>query len=1632
MKNFVTTAIALMLGSTALAADQVPWSEDFAAYNSISKWPSAKGISSTRSITQSSGQLYMAQAPTNKENGYYLWFTENGFDLEAGKSYRFDIDSRTNSDAGSKYFEIRLCKKGEAKPTVNDEYSVIMKVEGITQDMLTYSDYFEPAETGEYYLCLYAYANYAARAMYWDNFNLVEASMDAPAKPGISVTADASGVLKTSVEVTCPLKSIRGNDLTALTKLVIYRDGGIVREVETPAVNSTVTVTDYVAQPGNHVYSAVAYNEYGAGAQADYTLVVGTGVEKYTYLYEAIYTPEGKVRIQWPAKAGVTSYKVASTDGRELQGTPVLDEATSTYWVIDDAFSAGDEPKGWQWVVSQVDDGGTASALGTTNYLCLNNEIPYYPTMTTATALDAFTLDQTYQYGWQYYGGGGGSIGASISRDYSTKEMRRLWLISPGLKLAHDKFYRVLVTGSSDSGTVTYTIKAGQSNEHEALTIPVTENRPTVAGGSNMDVTQTDEMFLSVPEDGMYFVGIIGEIPANVNSDALRLKRFDIIEVDGTLPDVPTDVRVAYSAVGGNDAKISFKVPEKAINGTDVAGLTKVEIYKDGTLYRTITDGVTPGAAMEFDVEVTPGVQNVYAIRAWNAAGQGESATAKVFVLSTPYTNDFNSADKLEGFTVINNLGTTNTIEIFNERIRIFPNDLGNDHWLITPPITLQKGMYYDLTFNAKSLVDDCGNLDVFIGKGASPDLLTDRVMETIPLDMAANIFMGNREEYFTVEEDGQYFLGFHFTRPAERNIKAEVYMDDLSISAAINGIQPDRGILEVIPAADGSLKAELSYTAATKSLNGSDLNPNSTQDVYFYINGEQTPANRTYKAYPGQKVAITVEVPEDLPYIFSARTGWAGRISYKDAFVGINRPDYPDPDKIVLKETQPYGHVLMTWEAPTTDYEGYALNPELLTYEVMSLQPSPQNPENLIEVPVLENIKGTSCEFDAVAPEAAQTMVRYVLRARNPRGEGSRGVLTSYINVGKPYRMPYRESFASDPGQPGIRTAIFDESLEGLCRWGLMTDGVDGIKSADNDGVYLALEALLVDSRGRFYTGKVNLGSGQAPCLTLMVHNPGTSNRKAENLLEFKVFTYSDGKWHSLGAPRTVDDLCNGLPGWNKVSVDLGEYADNVVVCGVEATCKTHTFTSIDDIRIWEIPVHDLSLQSLTAPVSVTPGEEFAVEVVVANNGRETAVPESVDMLIDGETVAAADGVEIEAGKMHVFRLTHSFPTVDPATSHELNFAVNYNADEDPVDNERGPVTVMTVDNALLPVTNIAATTDSENIVTLTWDAPQEVQAGVTTETFENWEPGVASQHGWTSFDADGRNILGINNGAGSAVVLPGLPSNQPASFAVVDNATSELSPEYFPAKSGSRFLMSLCPGGQVGMADDWMISPELSGKAQTVKFNVRNYATYGARFQVLYSDGAMYIGGFTTSGETGSVSNAQWQEESFELPEGTRRMAIRNVSPADGGFMFMIDDITFEGAGCSASDLKGYNVYREAECLAQPESASHTFSEPFAPGNYVFGVTARYSKGESRLVPVEIEVRESGIDTTVAEGIHVFGGHGCIHVTGAEGLTVEVHDLRGILLSSSVMGAESRIAAASGIYIVTVSGKSYKVAVK
>lgn len=1635
MKKFLTSVLmALLTAGTVFAADNVPWSQDFTTNSIVNSWISQKVSSKSRGFVQNSQQVQLQTPPSGSVNDVYLWFTKEGFNLEQGKSYRFDIDVRSNRDenTGTKRFAIKFYKKTAAKPVYSDESTQIMYVDKITLTQTTHSAYFEVDETGEYYLCLYAYSDYNGGYMYWDNFNLVEASMDAPDKATIAVTPDASGVLKAQVSVTAPARTIRGNAITAnLAKMEIYRDGGLLKEVTDVPPGTVTTFTDNVAQPGQHIYSVTAYNEKGAGAVSEYTATIGAKVEAATAHYYARYNDaDGKMTIEWPATANVTNYQVATVDGRIVTGTPVLNEETGRYSLVDAAFVNVTEPIGWQYKVAKVNDDESVTHLGYTNYICLNNEVPYYPSFVTAECLDAFTSDKDpgHNFAWSFVNMGGGHIQTSLSRDYTTKALLEDWLFSPGIKLSKDKFYRVVVSGGADMGRAMYTIKAGRSNTRSVMDITVTENHPMVKCVSgNFEAIQTDEMFLSVPEDGMYFIGLTCSMGESVSYAYPRFKRFDIIEVDATLPDVPTGLTVHYSATGGSDGKISFKVPQKSIDGNDVTGLNKIEVLKNGELYKTITESLTPGAEMEFDIEVVADQEDMYTVMAYNAAGKGEAATIKVMVLSTPYTNSFNTKKDFDGFTQISAYNNGYLFEVFNDRLRLFTSADEDDIWVITPPITMTKDMYYMLNFNLKAKDNNVGTMDVFIGKGANPELLDQRVMETIAVGTENDIYGGLKEEYFTVDENGQYFLAFHY-KGKKLTSFTEVYLDDLSISAGIAGTAPDRGTLEVVPARDGSLNVELIYTAATKSLNGADLNANSTQEVYFYINGVQTPANRTYKAYPGQKVAINAEVPEDLPYIFSARTGWNGRHSYKDAFVGINTPSYPTGIKLI--ETQPYGHVVISWDPVTKDIEGYDLYPELLTYELSGWH---MYQGNIIEEPLAQGIETTNYEYDAIAADAPQTMKSYILRARNLKGKGSQGVITKYVNLGKPYRLPYRESFSTD-GNPGTSTATNDETFDGWSHWGLMTDGlIDGMTSADGDGVYLALESMYTESGGTFITGKVNLASVEVPSMSLMVYNNSSEELPAMNTIEFMIYTYGDHKWHSLGEAKAVKDLCGDKPGWNKVNVDLTAYADQIAMLGVKVTTKSHTFTSIDNIRILEYPAKDISIHHHNTPLTATPGAPFSMEVTVANNGREAVTPDAIEMHVDGEKVAEATVKTIAPGETESFSFSHSFPSVDLAQSHEIIFKALYADDADQSDNASVPVTVTTVTPELPAVTNLTGSSDEEMKVTLSWDEPKTLDGGVTTESFEDWIAGAATQHGWLSHDNDRRDNIALSSG-GTPLPVPGLSDFQPASFAVIDVSDGNVLPAtQFPAKTGNKFLMSLRPGGDTGNADDWIISPLLSGKAQTVTFYAKNYKGYDATIEVLYSTTGTALDDFKSAAR-GSIYVDDWTGCSVDLPEGARYFAIRNVSNCETSFLIMLDDVTYDAAAGDDIALAGYNVYEEAEFLNSPLQPSFTIAEPVSEGLHTYGVSARYAHGESRVEAVDVNVTSSGlVSVTQAKGVHVFGGKGCIHVTGAEpGAQVAVYALNGSLLNSGTLAADGRIAAARGVYIVSINNDSFKVIVK
>lgn len=100
----------------------------------------------------------------------------------------------------------------------------------------------------------------------------------------------------------------------------------------------------------------------------------------------------------------------------------------------------------------------------------------------------------------------------------------------------------------------------------------------------------------------------------------------------------------------------------------------------------------------------------------------------------------------------------------------------------------------------------------------------------------------------------------------------------------------------------------------------------------------------------------------------------------------------------------------------------------------------------------------------------------------------------------------------------------------------------------------------------------------------------------------------------------------------------------------------------------------------------------------------------------------------------------------------------------------------------------------------------------------------------------------------------------------------------------------------------DDWAISPELSGNAQTITFWASSLdPEFLETFQVLYSSTNKETASFTQIGE--DYNTTGWKEYSVELPAGAKYFAIRCITWDSG--MFMIDDVTYEGVATAIQNV-------------------------------------------------------------------------------------------------------------------------------
>ena len=250
-----------------------------------------------------------------------------------------------------------------------------------------------------------------------------------------------------------------------------------------------------------------------------------------------------------------------------------------------------------------------------------------------------------------------------------------------------------------------------------------------------------------------------------------------------------------------------------------------------------------------------------------------------------------------------------------------------------------------------------------------------------------------------------------------------------------------------------------------------------------------------------------------------------------------------------------------------------------------------------------------------------------------------------------------------------------------------------------------------------------------------------------------------------------------------------------------------------------------------------------------------------------------------------------------------------------------------------LPPPENVEATPGNNLNATVTWDAPSDLPTTINNEDFEDtnvFPPfttgGIdATQHTgafgeWTLYDATGGCIV-----YGSKQ-LDYEHEGEPHAWFVFAPSGATASSDYpnavaHDSYSGAQYLESICPQSNTtaaGVSDHWLISPELSGNAQTISFFASEMTTqYGDEtYEIWVSTTDNNPSSFTILGGTHNVSLDTWEEQLVELPAGTKYFAIRHTS--EDIFGLLIDDVHYEGVIKPVS----YNVYLNGELVGSVDA--------------------------------------------------------------------------------------------------------------
>lgn len=967
--------------------------------------------------------------------------------------------------------------------------------------------------------------------------------------------------------------------------------------------------------------------------------------------------------------------------------------------------------------------------------------------------------------------------------------------------------------------------------------------------------------------------------------------------------------------------------------------------------------------------------------------------------LVPPYKNTFSSIDSTYTYSVVDNNGDGVTWSYADGAmmyLSMMANDDADD-WIVTPPFHLKGDRQYLVTFRARSYSEsDVEHYGLAIGPDAEDEvsnytlLVADTsVHSTIPVPVSKVV---------TVKSEGDYRFA----------IKA---VGNTGLAEFVNGFAVDEGSLfsapdsvqhlTVTPDANGALKTSISMTAPSKTVNGQPLSGKMSVKVYRGSVSPESLVKTVDNVSAGQSVTV-----DDTPLVGGITTYYAvasngsgdGLQAHASAYVGFDTP--LAPAHIVLKDMLD-GTAQLSWDNPQDKgTHGGAVDKAHLTYNIYSVN---DGTPSLLK----SGVSGTSYNVGSVTDNGKQQLTYYAMKAVAGDLQSSYGI-SSMLMTGAPYTLPFSESFAGGKASSFWASNVVrgndDEDF-----------GYTTLFAADNDKGCAFYNTSSQEGEAILSSGKVSLSGAAYPYLYFSYYAlPGED-------IQVRPLVYVNGS--EADTLQIIDYAqLGGADGWRKVMIDLGKYTSaKYIVLGFDAHITGSKYpVLIDAVKVRDDYPYDLEA-AIDAPTKIKAGDNVTVSILVNNAGFKAIGKYHVNLLVNGKVAETKEGTSLDVNADATYAFSYKVPVTSDSTL-KVQGQVVTDLDMDDSNDTTAMKTVEVYQPSFPAISDLKAAKAAQGVA-LTWSTAQG-HRNTVSEGFEDYDAFSISNVGeWTLVDGDKAATYSVSsttydhaNGKFAYIVF------NPSDISATD---ASILPH-----GGKQYMASMAsPAADTpeGHNDDWLISPQLSGKAQTVAFWVKSLnSNYGLeKYQVLYSTTNTDTASFKLLTEAEAPAEA-WQEVKADLPEGARYFAIRCVS--EERFMFMVDDVTYDA---QPLQVEGYNVYRDGQLVAKVGADATSYTDAGGNDGSVYQVSVVYSVGESALSN-KASVLPTAITSVSADGLQVYAADGRILVRHAQGKHIAIYRLSGQQVLDVQGKSDVDCAVRPGIYLVHADSKVVKVIVK